>query len=83
MGTSEIGARFNRGAQLLKKWQSKDKQSAAAEVLGLDEVSYSRFLRGVRRPPAATAIAIEEKTAGAVPFRSWFEPPLGRKPRAA
>lgn len=81
MGTGDIGARFSRGAQLLKKWQSKDKQSSAAEVLGLDEVSYSRFLRGVRRPPPATAIAIEQKTSGAVPFRSWFEPP--RKRRAA
>lgn len=74
----------SRGSQLLKSWRGSALQSLAADRLGLDAATYNRFERGKRKPQAEVCFQIERLTVGAVPARSWFEPPAkcGRK-RAA
>lgn len=68
-------AEISRGAQLLEVWRGERMQKEACEMLGLDTATYSRLENGVRKPTTETGIAIEEKTVGAVPIRSWYEPP--------
>lgn len=66
---------LSRGAQLLELWRGDRMQKEACEQLGLDTATYSRIENGVRKPTTEACISIEEKTVGAVPIRSWYEPP--------
>lgn len=51
-------------------------QQQACALLELDAPSYSRFERGIRKPTAEAAFKIEKLSEGAVPARSWYQPPL-------
>lgn len=74
----------SRGSQLLKEWQGGANAKTAAELLSLDEASYSRFCNGIRKPSAEVGFRIEKLTEGLVPFKSWWDPPLAeRKPARA
>lgn len=74
----------NKGSQLLAQWQGDSRtQNEAAEILGLDKATYSRFLNGVRKPSGKVSFRIERITDGAVPACSWYEPIEKKRSRAA
>lgn len=74
----------SRGSQLLKTWQGAALSQGAADLLELDEATYSRFIHGVRKPTAEVGFRIERLTDGQVPAKSWYEPPVaGRRLAAA
>lgn len=68
----------SRGRRLLIGWRGDREQQDVCTLLKLDAPSYSRFEHGIRRPPAKVMFRIEELTDGAVPAKSWLEPPLER-----
>ena len=69
----------SRGQQLLLEWQGIMPSQSAADLLKLDEATYSRFRNGVRKPSAEVGFRIEKLTEGRVPFKSWWDPPLSEK----
>jgi hypothetical protein len=71
----------SRGSQLLEEWRGGATQAKAAELLKLDPASYNRFENGKRRPSAHVGFDIERYTEGAVPAKSWYEPPF-KTPKA-
>lgn len=50
-------------------------QRDAAKALGIDEFSFSRYLRGVVTPSLKMAERIATATKGQVPMDSWTKPP--------
>lgn len=72
----------SRGSQLLAAWRGSRLQVDAADLLGIDPVTYNRFERGFRKPTAEVGLKIERLTAGRVPLRCWFEPPTAKKKAA-
>lgn len=79
---------FSRGAELLKKWRGKRKQSDVLSLLGVEAANYSRYETGERKPPAEVGLRIDRVTGGRVPYSSWYEAsvgdaPIRRKRRAA
>ncbi len=74
---SDVGP--SRGSQLLREWQSDASSRDVAELLELDEATYSRFRNGVRKPLAEVGFRIEQLTLGKVPAKSWYEPPRAER----
>lgn len=76
----------SRGSQLLIEWQGQSMTSrAAAKLLAIDEVTYSRFRNGIRHPSGEIGVRIERLTNGKVPSGSWYDPPVDerRPPKSA
>lgn len=69
----------SRGQQLLKEWQGEMRSQDAADLLKLDEATFSRFRNAVRKPSAEVGFRIERLTDGRVPFKSWWEPPFAER----
>lgn len=66
----------SRGSQLLIKWRGVLEKQQACELVELDAPTYGRFENGVRKPSAEVAFKIERLTDGAVPAKSWYQPPI-------
>ena len=69
----------SRGSQLLQEWQVGLKSQQAADILALDEATYSRFRNGIRKPSGEIGFRIEQITKGRVPATSWYEPPIAER----
>ncbi|HET9553177.1 MAG TPA: hypothetical protein VFP50_09440 [Anaeromyxobacteraceae bacterium] len=62
--------------------RTRTTQTAFAEQIGVSCALVSMWLAGTRRPGGWSAIAIEQKTGGAVPVTAWTSSKR-RGPRAA
>lgn len=63
--------------------KEENTESALAAKVGRTQAAINRYRRGVRFPDAETARAIEQHTAGAVPFDVWQAEFLSRSGIAA
>ena len=61
------------GPKLLRAWRdaSELSQKAVAEALGLKQSTVAEWEAGNRRPEMHTALALEERSAGAVQIEAW------------
>jgi transcriptional regulator with XRE-family HTH domain len=62
-----------RGARILRQWRKRRglSQHQAAEILGIDLMTLSRYERGVVRPNLERALEFAVRTDGEVPVESW------------
>ena len=61
------------GPKLLRAWRDASdlSQKAVAEALGLKQSTVAEWEAGNRRPEMHTALALEERSAGAVQIEAW------------
>jgi transcriptional regulator with XRE-family HTH domain len=66
-------AHKSKGARLLRQWRKRRglSQPLAAMLLGVDQMTLSRYERGRVAPRAARAADFQRKTEGAVPATAW------------